>query len=71
MDEIFNLCVDFLVWLARLTGMTYNEINVVIFVIIWPLFSIIMFIIIIIQHKKIIKLKKQIYPHKAKNEKNI
>jgi len=39
MDYVFNQCVDFLVWLAALLGLTYNEINVWIFCIIWPLIT--------------------------------
>jgi LPXTG cell wall anchor motif len=33
----FDLCVDILNVLARLTGTTYEEINVIIFVIVGPL----------------------------------
>ena len=36
MQAIFNLCVDILLWLAKLTGTTYVEINVIIFCIILP-----------------------------------
>lgn len=28
MNELFNSCVEFLVWLAELVGMTYEEINI-------------------------------------------
>lgn len=40
MNTAFDLCVQFLVWAAQLTGLTYKEINVVIFLIIWPLVTI-------------------------------
>jgi hypothetical protein len=36
---IFYECVDFLEWLARLTGTTYEEINVLIFCCLWPLLT--------------------------------
>lgn len=39
MDYVFNQCVDFLMWLAPLLGLTYNEINVWIFCVIWPLIT--------------------------------
>ena len=39
MNEIFDLCVRFLIWLAKLTGTTYKEINVIIFCIMWPAFT--------------------------------
>ena len=39
-DKIFQGCVTFLVWLAAAIGTTYTKINVVIFCIIWPLFTV-------------------------------
>ena len=54
-DKIFNWCVDILVNFAELLGLTYNEINVYIFVIITPLIFLIMFFIIIKQQIKISK----------------
>ena len=52
-DYLFYLCVDILVWLAELTGTTYELINILIFVIGYPLFLILLLIIIYFQHKKI------------------
>jgi len=49
MDQIFDLCVVFLVWLARMTGTTYKEINVIVFCILWPLFTLALIIICIVQ----------------------
>lgn len=60
MDNIFNWCVEFLIWLAKITGTTYNEINVIIFVIVWPIISIVMLIVIIHQYLKLKKLKKRL-----------
>lgn len=53
MNEIFDQCVALLVSLAKLLGITYEEINVIIFCIIWPILFIIQFIYIIILRKKI------------------
>jgi hypothetical protein len=53
MDEIFDWCVGFLVWLSSILGITYNEINVWIFVIIEPIIFLAMLFIIIQQRKKI------------------
>ena len=36
MNEFFNWCVQFLEWLGPLVGMTYQEINIWLFVIIQP-----------------------------------
>lgn len=42
MDQIFDWCVDVLVYGAGVLGMIYKEINVWVFVIIWPLLTIIL-----------------------------
>ena len=55
-DYLFYLCVDILVWLAKVTGTTYEFVNIVIFVIGYPVFVIIMLWIIYLQNKKIKKI---------------
>ena len=52
-DYLFYLCVDILVSLAELTGTTYELINILIFIIGYPLFVILLLIIIYFQYKKI------------------
>tara|TARA_B100001057_G_scaffold97403_1_gene94181 strand:- start:75 stop:260 length:186 start_codon:yes stop_codon:yes gene_type:complete len=59
-DYLFYLCVDILVWLAKATGTTYEFVNIIIFVIGYPLFVIGLLLIIYIQYKKIKKLNKGI-----------
>lgn len=39
-DQVFQWCVQFLVWLASVTGATYKEINVILFCVIWPLLTV-------------------------------
>ena len=56
-DYLFYLCVDILVWLAELTGTSYELINILIFFIVYPLFVIFLLIIIYFQYKKIKKLE--------------
>lgn len=58
MTEIFNACVDLLNYLAKEFGLTYVQINVIIFCIIEPIVFIWMIIIIIKQKKQIKSLKK-------------
>tara|TARA_B100000242_G_scaffold115389_1_gene80522 strand:+ start:565 stop:756 length:192 start_codon:yes stop_codon:yes gene_type:complete len=58
-DYLFYLCVDILVWLAELTGTTYELINILIFIIGYPLFVILLLIIIYSQQKKIRKLENK------------
>ena len=42
-DGVFQICVFILVDLAKFLGISYEEINVWIFCIIWPLLSLILF----------------------------
>ena len=44
-DNVFNMCVDILVFLGNLTGLSYTEINVLIFCIIWPLYTLYLLIL--------------------------
>ena len=58
-DYLFYLCVDILIWLAELTGTTYELINILIFIIGYPLFVILLLIIIYFQYKKIKELENK------------
>jgi hypothetical protein len=53
MDQIFDWCVSVLVYWAGLLGMTYKEINVWVFVIIWPIVTILLIGVILVQQRKI------------------
>jgi hypothetical protein len=59
MNEIFDLCVQLLYAFADIFGMTYKEINVWIFCIIWPIITAIMaiWIVILIQEKRKLSLQ--------------
>ena len=46
---IYNYCTDFIIHLANLTSLSYYEINALIFLMIWPAFTITLFCIRIIQ----------------------
>ena len=56
MDQMFDWCVHVLIYWAGVLGITYKEINVWVFVIIWPILTAIMVIIILWQAKKIRRL---------------
>ena len=58
MDQIFDWCVNVLVYWANILGMTYKEINVWVFVIIWPILTVAMGIVIVLQQRKIRELTK-------------
>jgi hypothetical protein len=53
MNAMFDFCVRLLLFLADQTGLTYKEINVWIFVILWPLFTLGLIAVVIMQHRKI------------------
>ena len=58
MDQIFDWCVHVLVYWANILGITYKEINVWVFVIIWPILTIFLILVIILQQRKIRTLSK-------------
>ena len=53
MTNTFTLCVRILQDAADFLGMTYEEINVIIFVIIWPLLTLALLGVIILQRKRL------------------
>jgi len=59
-DSIFDFCVWLLVLSANALGLTYKAINVWVFVIIWPILTLMLIGIIIVQYLKIRKLNSQI-----------
>lgn len=59
MDAIFDWCVKILVYFAGVLGITYKEINVWVFVIIWPILTLALVSIIIRQQIRIRRLEKE------------
>ena len=59
MDQIFDWCVKVLVYGAGIFGISYKEINVWVFVVIWPILTIILIGIILIQQRMIRRLSKE------------
>jgi hypothetical protein len=58
MNQIFDWCVNVLVFWASVLGITYKEINVWVFVIIWPILTLAMAVVIVWQWRRIRLLKK-------------
>ena len=56
MNQIFDWCVNVLVYWANVIGITYKEINVWVFVVIWPILTVLLMVIILWQHRKIRQL---------------
>ena len=57
MNNLFYICVDFLHWLEKKLHLSYEEINIWIFIIIEPIIFLIMLIWIIRLRKKLKKRK--------------
>lgn len=58
MDQIFDWCVNVLIYWANVFSITYKEINVWVFVIIWPILTILLIVVIIKQQQRIQRLSK-------------
>jgi hypothetical protein len=65
MDAIFDWCVRVLVYFADVLGITYKEINVWIFVIIWPVFTLILIGWVTMQQARIRRLEKALQKKKG------
>jgi hypothetical protein len=59
MDQLFDWCVNVLVYWAGIFHITYKEINVWLFVIIWPILTILLAGIIAAQQRTIRKLRNK------------
>jgi hypothetical protein len=57
MNELFQICVDIIKWIANSLGITYEQANIWIFVIIGPLIYLILFLRINYLNNKLNKLK--------------
>ena len=58
-NSIFDYCVRILVFFAGRTGLTYKEINVWIFVILWPILTVGLIVLAIYQWRQIRKLESK------------
>ncbi len=54
---IFGACVTILLWLGNLTGLGYMGINVLIFCVIWPIFTVWLIWLVFKQRKVIRELR--------------
>lgn len=55
----FKVCVELLEDYAKIFNMTYEEINIWIFCIIEPIVFIVMLLVIIVQYRKLKRIKQQ------------
>lgn len=54
---IFRLCVVLLIELAKLLGITYEAVNVWVFCVIWPLFTLLLIYLVLRQRRTIRRLR--------------
>ena len=59
MDQIFDWCVTVLVYGATILGISYKEINVWVFVVLWPMLTATLIGIILMQRQTIRRLSKE------------
>ena len=57
MHELFDICVDILIWIGDVTGVGYKPANIWIFVIIHPMITLFTFIAAFIYARKYYKLR--------------
>jgi len=58
-NAISDRCVQILVHAAGLLGISYKAINLWVFVIIWPIFTLALMGVVIAQHVRIRRLRKK------------
>lgn len=68
MDAIFDWCVAVLIYYAGVFGITYKEINVWVFVIIWPIFTLALIALVVIQQVYIRGLNKMLQEVKGRDK---
>ncbi len=56
---IFNYCTDFVINVSNIFHLSYYEINALIFCIVWPLVTVILFLLYILQLSKLKKLRQK------------
>jgi hypothetical protein len=57
MHFVYNYCMDFIIALTRITGLSYYDVNALFFIVFWPLMSIMLPLILLYQ-KFVLRKKK-------------
>ena len=57
---VFAYCTDFVINLSNILGVSYYEVNAFIFVILWPVLTIVLFIVFIIQIIRLSIIRKKV-----------
>ncbi len=59
-DGVFDWCVDLLLSTAAKLGVSYNAINVWVFCILWPIFTLLLIALVFYQRAQIRRLKRSV-----------
>ena len=70
-NAIFDWCVQFLVFWAGRLGISYKAVNVWVFVIIWPVFTLLLIGLVVAQQVKIYQLLRNVKEIQNKKGSNI
>ncbi|MGJ7529878.1 hypothetical protein [Variovorax sp. GB1P17] len=59
-DHVFDWCVNFLIHWAKVLGITYNEINVYVFCVLWPILTLVLCFLVVYQRTTIRALRARL-----------
>lgn len=51
-DFVFDACVNLLLLIGYVTGLSYNAVNVLIFCVIWPILTVVLFVAVLFGWRK-------------------
>lgn len=57
--KIYIYCTDFVITIANLSGLSYYEVNALIFCILYPILLIVLVVVYIVLKRKLVKLRKR------------
>ena len=43
MDLVFDICVNIMIWMSHLLGITYKQLNVILFVVLHPIITLVLY----------------------------
>ena len=58
-NEVFTAADSFIRWMATVSGISYEAVNVYIFIVIWPIYTLALMAVVIIQRGIIRKLRSR------------
>lgn len=50
-DFVFDACVNLLLFIGALTGLSYNAVNVIIFCVIWPILTVVLLVMVFMRRR--------------------